>query len=419
MIPWAFTLLAVCAAGATLVTLVRVRRPCSLAFPFMMAGWLTGEHAVFHLVAQVAATAAFVLGGALDAPAGWVGLALMVASWVGLVLAEMRTREARPAFAAAMDEGLGTGWRDRLDPKMTTLVPQAGAPRMLRNPFGYDDSRLRIVRDVGYGDHGRRNRLDLFIPTAVSPPFPVIVQVHGGAWVIGRKEWQGQPLLHTLAAQGWLCVAINYRLSPRATWPDHLDDVKRAIAWVHEHAAEYGGDPSFLAVVGESAGGHLAALTALTTDGAGALAGPTAPDTSVSACVTFYAPFDLTDRDGLRGTASLQRLVGHLVMRSSLAEARAQWEDASPLYRIRPDAPPFLVIQGTHDLLVYREEARRFADELRSVSRAPVVYAEIPGAQHAFDVTKSTRSLEAVRTVAEFLNYVRSTQSATRTSTTP
>ena len=61
---------------------------------------------------------------------------------------------------------------------------------------------------------------------------------------MGDKRQQGIPLMHELIERGWVCVAINYRLSPRATWPEHVIDCKRALAWVHEHIAEYGGDPS-------------------------------------------------------------------------------------------------------------------------------------------------------------------------------
>ena len=93
---------------------------------------------------------------------------------------------------------------------------------------------------------------------------PVLVYIHGGAWVIGDKREQGLPLLHELARRGWVTVTINYRLSPRATWPDHIVDCKRALVWVREHIAEYGGDPGFIAVSGGSAGGHLCALLALT-----------------------------------------------------------------------------------------------------------------------------------------------------------
>ena len=92
----------------------------------------------------------------------------------------------------------------------------------------------------------------------------MLVQIHGGGWLWGRKEGQAEPLMGHLAERGWVCVAPNYRLSPRATWPDHIVDVKRALAWVKSNIAEYGGDPGFLVVTGGSAGGHLASLAGLT-----------------------------------------------------------------------------------------------------------------------------------------------------------
>ena len=86
---------------------------------------------------------------------------------------------------------------------------------------------------------------------------PVLLQVPGGAWVIGMRRPQAYPLMSHLAERGWICVSIDYRVSPRHTWPDHIVDVKRALAWVKEHIAEYGGDPDFVAITGGSAGGHL------------------------------------------------------------------------------------------------------------------------------------------------------------------
>ena len=88
--------------------------------------------------------------------------------------------------------------------------------------------------------------------------------MHGGAWTVGEKTHQGRPLMNQMAAKGWVCVAINYRLSPRDPWPAHIVDVKRAIAWIKDNIAEHGGDPDYLAITGGSAGGHLTALAALT-----------------------------------------------------------------------------------------------------------------------------------------------------------
>ena len=134
------------------------------------------------------------------------------------------------------------------------------------NPVPQLRRRYATARDVSYGEMGRRNQLDVWrrADLPLDGKAPVLVQVHGGAWMTGNKEQQGAALMAHLAERGWVCVAANYRLSPRATWPDHLVDVKRALAWIKEHIAEYGVDPDFVAVTGGSAGGHLSSLVALT-----------------------------------------------------------------------------------------------------------------------------------------------------------
>jgi len=124
---------------------------------------------------------------------------------------------------------------------------------------------VRLHSHISYSDAGKRNLLDIYHPHEPREGgFPVLLQVHGGAWMIGEKEQQAKPLMYHLAERGWLCVAINYRLSPRAAFPAHIIDVKKAIAWIREHIAEYGGNPDFIAITGGSAGGHLSSLAALT-----------------------------------------------------------------------------------------------------------------------------------------------------------
>ncbi len=121
----------------------------------------------------------------------------------------------------------------------------------------------------------------------------------------------------------------------------------------------------------------------------------------------FYGVYDFLDRHGARGSASMVPFLERVVMKCSPTTERARWDEASPIARVHEGAPPFFVIHGTHDALAYVEEARHFVAALRAVSRNPVLYAELPGAQHAFDTFHSRRSAHAVDAVACFLGYLR------------
>jgi acetyl esterase/lipase len=206
-----------------------------------------------------------------------------------------------------------------------------------------------------------------------------------------------------LAARGWVCVSVDYRLSPRATFPDHLVDVKRALVWVRDHAEELGADTRFVAVAGNSAGAHLAALAALTQNRPEYQPGFESGDTSVDACVGFYGIYDLLDRRGFLAHDGMKRLLERHVMKASPVAARDAYEAASPVARAHADAPPFLLVHGTHDTLAPVGGARHFAEVLRETSRAPVVYMEIPGAQHAFEIFPSLRTASVVDGVTAFL----------------
>jgi acetyl esterase/lipase len=236
----------------------------------------------------------------------------------------------------------------------------------------------------------------------------VLLQIHGGGWVIGRKEEQGLPLMTHLSARGWVCVAPNYPLSPKATWPEHLVAVKRALAWTREHIADYGGDPSFIAVTGGSAGGHLAAMVALTQNDPTYQPGFEGADTSVQAAVPFYGAYDLANV--LDTTAGGNRLDYFLARTVFKTTDRQVFESATPLLHVGPDAPPFFVIHGAHDSLVPVAEARELVRRLRDASKEPVCYAELPGAQHAFDVFHSIRSAHVIRGAERFLRWVHATR---------
>lgn len=411
---WSWAYLAVSLLGAALVVnAFRPPRVAFLAVPSFFAGWYTGELPLWHIVWQAASTVGFGLAGAFGHLPGLIGLAVAGASWVGLGVVARSGQDARDVLTRAEEESPLPAVED-------DVLPKEGGETMWRFPrlafpLPVPARSVQVLRNVDYAGDGRRaHRLDV-VRRRHDPPVraPVLVQIHGGAWAMGDKREQGLPLMYELARRGWVCVSVNYRLSPRATWPDHVVDCKRAVAWVRSHIAEHGGDPSFIAVTGGSAGGHLSALIALSVGDPSFQPGFEDEDTSVDACVPLYGVYDMTAGRGplqpanARYDKGLLRLLERQVFKRRFEDDPKVFEDASPLYRVRPDAPPFFVVHGVNDTLVPVSSARQFVQALRAVSNSPVLYAELPFAQHAFDVLPSVRSAHVAAGIVRFLERVR------------
>jgi acetyl esterase/lipase len=413
LIPWLFLAASLWGAAFTL-NAFRPLRGARRSVVSFFAGWLTTELAFHHIAWQVAMTALFVFAGALHAWPGVVGLVVTLASWAGLARCLTVARSAESVVASALDAGLGAGYRDAILPDVGgPLVPRIDWRRIVA-PLPVRHPEVERTRDIVYTRAGGVDlKLDVYRHRGRPTGCPTLLQIHGGAWILGSKNEQGIPLMVELASHGWVCVSADYRLSPRATFPDHLVDLKRAIAWIRDHVAEYGGDPDFLVVTGGSAGGHLAALVALTANEPEYQPGFEHVDTSVAGCVAFYGVYDFTDRHGVWGHAGLRRLLERSVMKAPLASARDAWDKASPMAQVRPGAPPFFVIHGTHDTMVPVAEARHFCEVLRQAG-ALVVYAEIPGAQHAFEIFPSLRSTFVLHGVERFLAWLYSRYRAER-----
>jgi acetyl esterase/lipase len=200
-------------------------------------------------------------------------------------------------------------------------------------------------------------------------------------------------------------VAINYRLAPSATFPDPVVDVKRAIAWVRDNIADYGGDPRFIAITGGSAGGHLAALTALSPNHAPWQPGFESADTRVQAAMPLYGVYDLSDRAAIRHGTRIDELIIKRLMKTTREADPELFDRASPMCWLEGDRPPLFLIQGTHDTLVWVEEARRFVAELAASGDGPLVYAELDGAQHAFETVHSMRTSHYLNAAALWLEW--------------
>lgn len=403
---WAFLGFALFCAWLAWNTYRPLFRPAPLAALSFLAGWLTSELAIFHIIAEFGVAFAFVYFGALEAWPGYLAAVLLFGGWALLALSASTAQRTHLVVGDALDKLLG-------GEKEPTLAAErdasTGPSRVHAKASRFGRGRRGVVRqkNIVFGEVGRHKLLlDVYRSADAGPKSPVLLQVHGGGWVLGSKNDQGIPIMRHMAARGWVCVNANYRLSPRATFPDHLIDLKRAVAWIRAHAADYGGDPDFVVVTGGSAGGHLAALLALTANDPMYQPGFESVDTSVEACIPFYGVYDFSDRFGIWPHQGLHRLLERRVMKTTRSKDGAAFERASPIARIHDKRPPFFVIHGDKDSLVPVEEARRFVAALRASGSEPVVYAELPGAQHAFDIFSSSRTRQVLKGVERFLGWL-------------
>lgn len=384
MISWLFLALSVLGALFTINAFRPVKRNRVLFIPSFFASWLTIELGWVHIVWELVATGVFIWLGALEAWPGWVGLAICVLNWLALSVTVVKSRRS----AVLADEALA--------PLGPEPAAQAKPPLEIR--------RLKNIEFARVG--GRSLKLDVFTPVEPGTNRPALLQIHGGAWIIGDKREQGIPLQKLMASQGWVCFNANYRLSPAATWPDHLIDVKRALVWIRAHAEEYGIDPSYVAVTGGSAGGHLTAMMALTANDPAYQPGFEEADTSLQAAVPFYGVYDFCNRNDTMPAEFLTWIAQPMIMKAFLDDEPERFHAASPFDLVGPDDPPFFVIHGDNDTLAPVADAREFVERLRAVSREPVCYLELHGAQHAFDIFSSVRTRRVIRAVHRFLATV-------------
>ncbi len=374
------------------------RRPVVVFIWSFFASWITIELVWHHGVIGGLLGAALVAGGALDALPGVIGLVLLGITEVLLIGIGIVTRRTVVTVRGALEE----------------LEPGPDAPRFPRShvilPFLMGRRRgIQVVRNIEFARaSGKVQRLDVTIPSAPVPAGrerrPALLQIHGGAWVFGDKREQGIPLLTHMAAQGWVGFNANYRLSPAATFPDHLVDCKKAIAWIREHADAYDVDPDFICVTGGSAGGHLTALVGTTAGDPRFQPGFESADTPVAAAVPFYGIYDLTP-DGAFGSdpEMYRRFLDPIVMKAFVDQEPERYREASPIHHVHEGVPAFFVIHGDRDTLAPVEDARAFVERLRAVSKEPVLYAEMQGAQHAFEVFPSVRTARVIEGVERFL----------------
>jgi acetyl esterase/lipase len=243
---------------------------------------------------------------------------------------------------------------------------------VLAAPASTAQGSTEVRRDIQYGSaNGKPLLLDAYVPPRTGGRRPAVVMIHGGGWRTGDKaSWA--PEANKLAEKGWVAVSINYRLDEPAMFPAEVDDAQAAVRWVRSHADDYGVDPSGIAALGESAGGHLTAM--LATLGRGRLD----RDARIRVGAAWSPPVDLAALARSRGDEWATRVMG-----CGLAVCPDRLVQASPVTHVDgSDAPLFLV--NSTDELVPLSQAQSMAERLRS-AKVDHRLDVLPGNRHALD----------------------------------
>ncbi len=254
---------------------------------------------------------------------------------------------------------------------------------------------VTIERDVSFLASDRKEKLDLYQPAdrPAGKLAPAILIIHGGGWVGGTKSGNREFVTGTtLAKAGYVCASVDYQLSAKNRWPTNLQDCKNGVRWLRANAARLHVDPARIGVIGGSAGGHLALMVAYTgndPDFAPAEPYPGVSD-SVSACVDMYGITDVRTRQGTdkSGAPDGKTSDNTQLFPEKLADAPEKWAAASPVTHIRKDSPPTLILHGTNDTTVDRDQSKQLADALKKAGvESKLIMVE--GANHAWALKTS------------------------------
>jgi acetyl esterase/lipase len=274
---------------------------------------------------------------------------------------------------------------ETLEPEASS-IPEANTVHITHKHF-----------DLPYAGLSPAQQLDIYWPETGDGPFPVILSIHGGAFMMGdKRDDQVKPMLVGLE-RGYAVVSMNYRMSGEAIFPALVQDAKAAVRWVRAHAGEYHFDPKKIAAWGGSAGGYLSLMVAVT---AGvpeledlSLGNPDQP-CNIQAVVDWFGPTDFLKMDeqlaesGLAPTPEGAHNAAHspesLILGRQITEIPELVRAANPETYLRPGAPPCFIQHGLQDDTVpYQQSANFAAMAARILGPERVSLELIPGAVHA------------------------------------
>ena len=339
--------------------------------PWWLPAMVVTETAPLWLAIHVVALALGLAGGGVSSAFGVAGTVLLVTSVALLVWVRTRTvvgvRRLRRRVTGVVHRAHGPGrWRGRPIPTPGGVTERLGI-----------EWRDGLTLDLTRHDDERRD-------------LPVVVYVHGGGWTGGDPQRQARDLYHALALDGWVSLGIRYPFTPDVSVEDQIDVVRDAVRWARSGLAEHGVDATTVVLAGGSAGGHLAAMAALTAR---------SDDERVDACVGMYGVYDMANRNRTRAHWDKIR---NEVMLARVDEQPERYRRVSPIDRVHADSPPFLIVHGTHDTLVPPGEGRQFVEALVAAGR-PVEFVPVYGAQHAFDALSGITSRTSAALIRDWL----------------
>ncbi|BAZ30371.1 alpha/beta hydrolase domain-containing protein [Cylindrospermum sp. NIES-4074] len=297
-------------------------------------------------------------------------------SLIGLLLCALVLVNISPTqrqMAAAMKQGLGADYLEKIPVKVSAKMQKS--PFLLVNSFrGIPLEKTRHQTGIAFATPaGVPLTMEVYQPPEVGK-YPALVVIYGGGWQHGNPR-ANSAFNQYIASRGYTVFAIDYRHAPNYRFPAQLDDVRTALNFIRQHAAEYEADTERMALLGRSAGAHLAMLAAYQPD---------APP--IRAVVNYYGPVNLTEGynspphpDPINTRAVLKTFIG-----GSLEEFPKQYEIASPINYVTGPLPPTLLIYGGRDHLVEARFGRQMYERLQN-SGNTAVFLEIPWAEHAFD----------------------------------
>ncbi len=263
-------------------------------------------------------------------------------------------------------------------------------------------SDIEQYKDIEYKNiNGKSLKLDIYRPKNVIKPLPLLVFIHGGSWSHGKRS-DYLVYLMSFAKKGYMTATVSYRLLQDGPYPACAEDINDAVQWFYKNGEKYGYDADRIALIGGSAGAHLALLAAYEWRKPG-LATDTAFMRSnrhrIRAVVDIYGPIDLTTE-----YARNQPLVNHLIAHS-YKETPELYREASPIQYLDKKDPPTMILHGTSDDLVPISQSDYLKAKLDSLG-VPNVYYRVPGWPHAMDVVKRVNEFSQVKMNDFFVKYL-------------